>query len=75
MLWRKFTPRAISYRIRSRSGQASPGYMSFYGQGGQTHWSIMCRFGQRFGQDMLRQSLSRALSVRIPTILGQVEIS
>lgn len=29
MLWRKLTPRAISYRILSRKGQASPGYRSF----------------------------------------------
>ena len=42
MLWRKFTPRAISYRTRILSGQANTGYMVFcYGWNRVTkyvHW-------------------------------------
>lgn len=45
MLWRKLTPRAISYRILSRKGQASTGYMSFCRQSDKNR--VRIKWGER----------------------------
>lgn len=42
MLWRKFTPRAISYRILRRKGQPRTGYISF------CRWKCISKIGRKF---------------------------